>query len=112
MAHRAAVGALENMPAQCNGAAGNDGAPRLGLGTGERMRGKIVLPVRAEDVGQLDAAAAGHALRCNEFGGRQQIEWGPGLGELFLEVEIAGGGGNVAVTHQSGNGVDIDTGFE
>lgn len=64
MADCAAAIALVDMAAQGRSAASDDGAPRLGLAAGERMPGKVGLPLfAAQDVGQLDAAASGHYLR-------------------------------------------------
>jgi len=65
---------LLDMPAECLGAAGNDGAPCLGLSARERMRSQIRSAMGAEDVGQLNQAASGHGSGRDGVDGGQQIE--------------------------------------
>jgi hypothetical protein len=62
MTDGAAACALLDMAAERCGTAGDDRTPCLGLGTGKRMRGEIVIAVDAEDIGQLDPATDGHCL--------------------------------------------------
>lgn len=62
MPGHAACAALLDVPTQCFSATGDNRAPRFGLRTGERVRREIFSAVSAEDVGQFDSAARGHAL--------------------------------------------------
>lgn len=108
----AALRTLLDMAAQCFDATGDNRAPRLGLAARERMRGQIGRAMGAKDLGQFHPAAAGHRSGRDEFERRQEIERRAGLGQLFLEVEKAGRGRQVAVPHQALDGVDVDVGFE
>lgn len=65
--------ALFDMPAQRFGAACHDGAPSFGLRCAKGMCGKVGLPVRAQDVGQFDAAASAQGSGRDDGGG-QEVE--------------------------------------
>lgn len=69
---RAAAGlAGLDMAAEIGGAAGDDGAPDLCLGSGQRMRREIRRCMAAQDVGQTRAAGCrGHAGALSGASGR------------------------------------------
>lgn len=54
--------ALFDMAAKRGGAAGDDGAPCLGLAARKPVPGQPGWPVNAQNIGQFDAAGAGHGL--------------------------------------------------
>lgn len=103
--------ALLDMAAQRFGATGDDGAPCLGLARGERVLGKVGLPVLAEEVGQLNPAAVGHGLALGAQC-REQVQGGIGGRDLLLHMQVAGGGGDIVVPQQAADRVNIDAGFE
>lgn len=62
MPDRATAVALFDMIAQCGGAAGDDGAPCLGLAAPKRVPGQPGWPVNEQNIGQFDVADAGQGL--------------------------------------------------
>lgn len=111
MAGCAAVVALLDMAAKCGCAAGDDGAPCLGLVMPERVPGKPGLPVNAQDVGQFDVAASGHDLMPGVQAG-EQVEWRIGLGHLLAQMQVAGCRVDLVVAHQGADGMDVDARFQ
>ena len=62
MPDRATTVALFDVAAKGGGAAGDDGAPGLGLAGRKPMPGQPGWPVSAQDIGQFDMAAISHCL--------------------------------------------------
>lgn len=110
---RAAGVAAVDMPAQRRRAAGDDGAPCLGLRTGERMRGKVVLPVRREDIGQLQPAWRRHPLPGRDAGLPQQVQRRSRRRQpRLLQVKVTGRGGDIGMPQQALDGRQVHAGFE
>jgi hypothetical protein len=111
VSRRAAGSAPVDVTAQRCSTAGHNGTPCLRLRTGERRRGKIALPVLAEDIGQFGPAAASHALTSGRQR-REQVQRRVGLCLLLPQMQIPCSGGDLVMAHESADGVNVHARFQ
>ena len=107
----AAVVALFDLAAEGSGAAALDRRHGAALGGGQRggETAPESVPVTVEDVSHLKIGAGSPG----GLSGLRQVEWTGRSGDFEGgKVQIAGGGGEAAMTEQELNGADVGAGFE